>query len=319
MKFNRTYNLVVDVGPYSPVQKAVGTPSTKFSAFQKFAENSVTIEPNFTIEFTIRREMLATAQTASFKIYNLAQATRDVIYKDWFNGAYYTGIEFKAGYLNQFMPVIFNGTVRQAYSKRVSRTNIVTEIEAYDGGFAQANSYSNFNLQPGTNLTDLINRLNQDLVKVAPTPIVGNLPALANQRAIVCVGPTYNIIQKILPVNVNATIDNNQLKVLGINDGFKVNEEIFVISSETGLLDIPERQGNFIACKMLFEPRLTIGQLVWLVSADIPKYNGIYPVQGITHEGIISPSVNGPLVTTVNLFLGPNGEKTLSGGAQGIS
>lgn len=319
MKFNRTYNLVVDVGPYSPIKKEDGTPSTKFSAFTKFAENSVTIEPNYTIEFSIRREMLATAQTANFKIYNLGESTRDVIYKEWFNGGEYAGIEFRAGYLNQFMPVIFNGNIRSAYSKRVGRTNIVTEIDAYSGGFAQANSYSNFNLQPGSSLSDLINRLNQDLVKVAPTPIIGNVPSLVNQRSVVCVGPTYNIIQNILPVNVNATIDNNQLKVLGINDGFKVNEEIFVISSETGLLDIPERQGMFITCKMLFEPRLTIGQLVWLISKDIPRYNGIYPVQGLTHEGIISPAVNGPLTTLVNLYLGPNGEKNLSGGAQGTT
>ncbi len=313
MKFNRTYSLFCEVGPYSKPTTANGSTVPNNQVFQKYATQSVTIDLPFTVEFTIKRENLATAQTANFKIYNLAEKTRDIIYKEWFNGADYAAIQFRAGYKDQFVPLIFNGTVRQAYSSRVGRNNIVTEIEAYDGGFAQSNSFSNFTLSPGALLSDTIIRLNSDLIKTFPTPILGTLPKFVNQRASVFCGPTYSLIQNLLPVGVNATIDNNQLKVLGNNDCFKLNNQIFVISSATGLLDIPMRQGNFIQVKMLFEPRLTIGQQVQLISEDIPIYNNIYPIQGITHEGIISPSVNGPLTTTVNLYLGPNGATTLTG------
>ena len=313
MKFNRTYSLFCEVGPYTKPETANGSTVPNNQVFQRYAQNNVTIKPPYTIEFSIKREILATAQTATFKIYNLAEKTRDVIYKEWFNGADYASIQFRAGYENQFVPLIFNGNVLQAYSQRLGRNNIVTEIHAYDGGFAQANSYSNFTLAAGAKLSDTIIRLNADLVKVFPTPIIGSIPNFVNQRASVYCGPTYNLIQKLLPVGVNATIDNNQLKVLGNSDCFQVNNETFVISSATGLLDIPMRQGNFIQVKMLFEPRLTIGQKVQLISQDIPIYNNIYPVQGITHEGIISPSVNGTLITTVNLYLGPNGETTLTG------
>ena len=313
MKFNRTYSLYCQVGPYSKPATTSGSTVPIDGVFTSFAQNSLTINPPFTVEFSIKREILATAQTANFKIYNLAEKTRDVIYKEWFNGAAYSEIQFRAGYENQFVPLIFNGNVRQAYSTRVGRNNIVTEIEAFDGGFAQANSYSNFTLPAKSTLSDTIIRLNSDLIKTFPTPIIGTVPKFVNQRASVFCGPTYNLLQNLLPSGVNATIDNNQLKVLSNSDSFKVNNQIFVISSATGLLDIPMRQGNFIQVKMLFEPRLTLGQQVQLISEDIPIYNNIYPVQGITHEGIISPSVNGPLTTTVNLYLGPNGATTFSG------
>ena len=109
MKFNRTYSLFCEVGPYTKPETANGSTVPNNQVFQRYAQNSVTIQPPYTIEFSIKREILATAQTATFKIYNLAEKTRDVIYKEWFNGADYASIQFRAGYENQFVPLIFKG------------------------------------------------------------------------------------------------------------------------------------------------------------------------------------------------------------------
>ena len=314
MKLNRIYNLQVQVGPYTKPEKGNTKGASSSQPYVSFATKYVNIKLPFTLEFTVRRENLATAQTANFKIYNLAPKTRDQIYKEWFDGWKYSGIQLSAGYKDNFIPIIFTGTVRQAYTQRTGRTNMVTEIEAYDGGFAQANSYSNIAFSPGASMKEVITRLNSDLIGAYPTPVIGNIPTIINQRASVYTGPTFNLLQKISPVGTNITIDNNQLKVLGNNDGFLVNETIFNINSSTGLLDVPIREGVFIKCKMLFEPRLTIGQIVRLTSEDLPQYNGDYPVQGLVHEGIISDAVNGPCTTTVSLYLGPGGVKYITGG-----
>ena len=304
----------VQVGPYTSPKKGNTQGASTSQPFVSFATKYLNITLPYTIEFTVRRENLATAQTANFKIYNLAPKTRDQIYKEWFDGWKYSGIQLAAGYKDNFVPIIFTGTVMQAYTMRTGRTNMVTEIECLDGGFAQSNSYSNIAFSPGAKLSDVITRLNSDLIGAYPTPVIGNIPNVTNQRASVYTGPTFNLLQKLTPVGANITIDNNQLKVLGNNDGFLVNQTVFDVNSDSGLLDVPVREGVFIKCKMLFEPRLTIGQIVKLTSEDLPQYNGLYPVQGIVHEGIISDAVNGPCTTTVSLYLGPGGLKTITGG-----
>ena len=64
---------------------------------------------------------------------------------------------------------------------------------------------------------------------------------------------------------------------------------------------------------MLFEPRLTLGQIINLQSTTNKQYNGLYKVVGFTHRGTISPAVCGDLRTTVNLFIGQGELSTIQG------
>lgn len=296
MKLHRTYLLTIGIGPYGPPTKTGG------GLFIAETTGTVIVAPPITLEFDVRREFAAAAQTATLKIKNLAPKTRGAIYKDQYATAIYAPVTLQAGYENQFMPTIFQGTIREAQSHREGRVDMVTQIEAFDGGFATANSHSSMVLAPGTPVSDAIGALNGDLVKTSSTPIIGTVPQKLGSRATVLVGPTFALIQKLLPPNVTATIDNNQLKVLADTDALTFGEQTFLVSSATGLLDPPVREGQGIACRMLFEPRISLGQQVQLVSEDNPKFNGTYQVKGVSHQGIISAAEGGAAFTTLLLY-----------------
>ena len=296
MKINRDYILTIGVGPFGPPISTGAGPIAK-------ATRSIVIKPPYTIEFDVRREFSASSQTATIRIENLAQKTRDVIYKDPFSVGLYAEVQLQAGYQNQYLPVIFRGTILWAQSHREAQKNMVTEISAQDGGFAMANSYTSATIGPSQSVTDAISVLNADLFGVSPTPIIGSIPqGPLGLRTTLLVGPTFSLIQNILPLGFSATIDTNQLKVLADTDALNFGSSVFLIEAATGLLDPPVREGFGISCKMLFEPRVTIGQHVQLVSEDNPMFNGDYQVKGVSHNAIISPTKNGPATTSLEIY-----------------
>jgi hypothetical protein len=314
MKFNRDYTCTLGVPPWGPYNSDAGIipgGTNKAPSDFLYAQRKVTIAPPYTVEFDIRREFLASAQSATFKFYNLGETTRDLIYKDRFTTNYYARITFNAGYKGAFLPNIFDGTVYFARSLRLSRTNYVTEVQSQDGSIAYANSYSNLVVPAGYPFKDAIKKLNNNLVGVSDSPIIGTVPSTINQRPLVLCGPTFPLIQKLLPANVSATIDSATLKVLANTDALQYGTSVFQINASTGLLDPPVREGTVLICKILFEPRITIGQKVQLTSLDNSIFNNDYQVVGVSHSGIISPAVGGEAVTTVQLYLGPGGIRTL--------
>lgn len=297
MKFGRDYLLTVETGPYgAPAQPVAGGP------YIAEAQREVTIGPPYEIEFEIDRAFAATSQTASIRVKNLSKDIRNAIYKDHFASGFYARVKLQAGYKNQYLPTIFDGTITEASSRREGRRDIITDIEALDGGFAIGNSYSSIVTAPGTLVADAIRKLNGDLFGVAKTPVIGSLTGVASIRAGVFIGPTFSIIQRLLPPNGAATIDNNQLKVLLDSDALQFGDQIFVVSSATGLLDPPVRADFGIAVRMLFEPRLTVGQQVELRSIDNDKFNGVYQVKGVSHQAIVSETRGGPAVTSLELY-----------------
>lgn len=270
------------------------------------------IGPPYTVEFEIRRAAASSSQTATFRLYNLAKQTRDQIQKDWFNVADIRALQFSAGYQGEALPMLFNGTVKQAQSKR-SGVNIITEIEGFDGAFAMANGYSLRSVMGGTKFSDLLKTLAQDLPGLARSAIVGRFDSTTS-RGSVFAGNTWNYILQLS--EGLAIIDNNQLKVLNQNE--VIQAEIPVITSESGLLESPTRAGAMIKVPILFEPRLVVGQIVELRSTVNPVYNGAYKVMGFVHRGTISPAVDGERRTDVTLWDGIKGEggfRYVDGGA----
>ena len=296
MKLNRDYILTVGVGPYGPPTTAGAGPIAK-------ATKTVVIKPPYTIEFDVKREFAAVSQTATIKIENLGEGIRNAIYKDPFSAGLYAEVQLQAGYQGQYLPTIFRGTILWAQSHREGQKNFVTEISAQDGGFAMATSYTSAQLGPSQSLADALGVLNADLFGVSATPLLGTLPqGPLGLRTTLLVGPTFGLIQKILPIGFSATIDTNQLKVLADTDGIQFGSTVYVIDAATGLLDPPVREGVGISCKMLFEPRITVGQYVVLKSEDNSLFNGGFQVKGVSHAAIISPTKNGPATTTLQIY-----------------
>lgn len=275
MKFGRKYTLSIEVA---------GGQKTE-------------IQLPLTLEFDVRRNSLSSANTASFRIYNLSERTRNLIYFDRYNITEFRAIQLRAGY-DKFTPLIFNGTVRQAYSYREG-VNMITSIECYDGGFGMVNGFTAQTIGIGTSATDVVRSLAASLPGLSAEPIVGAFNTI-NKRGEVLFGNTWQIISQ--KTGGLANIDNGQLKALQNNE--VINGTVTKINSASGLLGSPKRSDALLDFDMLFEPALTIGQVVDLESSTNRIFNGRYKVMGLTHRGTISDAVAGDCTTTVSLWLG---------------
>lgn len=262
----------------------------------------------FTLELNVNRNALCSSNTGNFRVLNLGAPTREKIYKDPYNGMY-RKLVVRAGYDNE-MPIIFKGNVREAKSYRMEgSTNVVTEIDGFDGGWAMANCFTqNVTLPAGTAKSAVLRKLIADLQHTDLGGISPRFNTLCG-RGVPLYGPTIKCLRK--QTQKNFFIDQEKVYCMAENEATEA--PILVISSETGLLGSPKRTQTGIQAEMLFEPRIKVGQLAELISLDQPKFNGTYKVMGFIHYGTISDSVCGKLKTTVTLWLGNNLMKIVLG------
>ena len=291
LKLNRVYELKIEASDQVLPASQVTAENTK----------NVTIKLPFTLEFEITRANLSSAQTATFKIYNLGKKTRDAIQKDSWQWIY-RAIQFRAGYEDpngQMLPLLFNGTVKTAYSYRQG-VDFITEIEAYDSAWAMANGFSTLSLTAGKTASEIVGLLAKNLPGLTGTPIIGNFPTIA-KRGQVFVGNTWTLIQNL--TNQLAVMNNGQLIAMKLNEVFRGG--LPLISEETGLLGIPKRSNAFLECEMIFEPRLTLCQIIELRTILSPQFNRFWKVVGVQHQGMISPSVAGSATSKATLWFTP--------------
>ena len=265
----------------------------------------ITVAPELTVDFHVRRDMMASAQEATFRVYNLNQQTRDKIFKDRntfsrdaSGKAVLRRLRFYAGY-GAFQPLIFDGYVRSATSYR-DKTDFITEIEGYDGGMDMAYGFTTMvDTAPSISRKDAIKLLSRDLPGISGEPVIGEFPAATDtQRGRVYVGNTWELLRTY--TDDKGFIDNGRLIVLQDNEA--IEGEVPVISAASGLLGSPRRGENRMEVPMLFEPRFTLGQVVSLQSETWDAVNRTYRVAGFVHKGTISPAVAGDCRTDVLLY-----------------
>jgi hypothetical protein len=270
--------------------------------------NHVTITHPTTVEFEVTRNNLASANSASFKIYNLSAETRNRIFRDPFAMEDLRAIQFTAGYkdgTDVLLGMIFNGQMRSAISYRQG-TEWITEIEAFDGAFGMANSTISMTVGKGADKIDVIKTLVEAMPGVKG-PVSGNIKETI-KRGVTLMGNAGTIIKEMAAGNFS--IDNGVAYVL--NDNEVIEGDVKIIKSESGLIGVPRRSKNFLEFDMMFEPRLKINQMIKLTSdltAAIgakrvlaPSFNGEYKVIGLTHRGTISGAVCEDAITTVTVL-----------------
>ena len=270
-----------------------GTLSLEVAPNPDGTPNHLTIPQGLTIKFSVVRKALASTQTAQFRVYNLGEVTRESIFKDRYDWTQFRSIQFRAGYTN-FTPLIFNGTIIQAYSEKEGTTDVVTVIDAFDGGFPMTNGFTAITVGSGTTAAEIITQLGSQIPGVTGNPIVGNFP-VANSRGEVLFGNTWGIIQE--KSGYQATIDNGQVKALNQNEALS-STQIPLVSATTGLIGVPKRSGVLVDFDMVFEPRMNLFQLVDLQSRFNPQFNGPHKIIGFEHRGAISQSHSVPNVTS---------------------
>lgn len=275
MKFNRKYRLTIDLNDGS---------------------GAIIVEPPFTIEFNIQRAAMASVNSMSLAIYNLSEKTRSRIFQDRYQIGSYKRITLEAGY-GESLTQVYSGSIFQAHSE-LAGPDIKTNIVSRDGYFDAVSTQSNRSFAAGTTLRGLLSDLTGDFPNLKKGSIGGD--DITFDRPVTVEGNTYETIKKYSRNQV--FIDNERVNVLNPNQ--VIDRPVFLMNADTGLLETPKREDTFLTITTLFEPRITIGQIIELDSLITPIYNGQYKVIGASHGGVISEAVSGTLKSTFNLFLG---------------
>lgn len=257
----------------------------------------------FTIDFDISRDTSSSVNQATFKIYNLNENTRSQLFKDRYSlldygtGTGYRKIIFQAGYGGQ-LTTCFVGAMLQAHSYR-SGTEMVTHIQALDGGYAIANSQINTSFGKGVSVQTVLESLSGSLFDIQQGAVSDTSGTL--NRGIVFNGNAWGFLTETFS-DKEVFIDMQELYILNRNDATKTF--VPLISAETGLLGTPMRESTNLTVDIIFEPRVKVGNIVEIKSTTNPFFNGQFKITGIKHNGTISASVSGTRKTTLILFVG---------------
>jgi hypothetical protein len=273
-KFGRNYKILVQVA----------------------TDEVVTVKMPTTINFTVSRNVMSSANSLSLSIYNLAEKTRSKLFKDRYDTLNYKQIIFLAGYGDQ-LTEIFRGNIFECHSERQG-SDIITRLEAKDGGLDVVNTFSSKSFSANTSKEDLINNLIADF-KVVKKGIFGALSG-ENKRGKSLLGNTYGIIRR--ETNELVYIDLEKINILKNNE--VIIGDMPKITSSNGLLAVPQRQNTYLQADLMFEPRLKLSQLIDIESSIQKQFNGQFKIIGISHSGTISKAVCGQCKTGVQLLIG---------------
>jgi|ERR1035437_7412832 hypothetical protein len=281
-----------------------------------------TFQSPLTLEMGITRAQFQSMSEGEFILYNISAEARSDIYQDWNSQGQYRQVTLRAGYRSwvsvpgapndqgqqtlQSLPLIFQGNITKAASHRQG-PNWVTNIAAWDGGFAVNNSYISTPLEAGTTteqqFTTLIAAMKPHVTLgyIDPTLNVQNLTGVSFDGS-----PWEKITEMARNLYASAFIDLEKVYIVSMANPVipSLTGGLTIITPETGLLDTPEKQQTIVAFPMVFEPRLKVGQLVTLQSIETVN-NGNYPIVGLDHTGMISDAVGGDLRTRVYCYYYP--------------
>jgi hypothetical protein len=270
-KFGRTYRL--------EVQTALGT--------------TLVVEPPFTIQFDVFRNLIVSPNVSTIRVFNLSQNNRNQVRYDVSNYGELRPVVLKAGYVGQTLATIFSGNIAQAWSVREG-TDFVTTIQAHDGGFSFVNGKTDNTFPKNTEFSTVIKTLAGQNLPGVTLGAVGDYPGQLT-RGNAYSGTTSDILTQI--TSNGFFIDNTKAHCLNPNEC--VEGGLPVINSKSGLLGTPVRENLIIHFEMLFEPRLIIAQQVKLESIGDVNFNGFYKIYSLHHKGMISESVCGEAITEV--------------------
>lgn len=259
--------------------------------------NAIIVTPPLTLRFDVNRNTMASANTATFTIINLAEKTRRLIYQDRYDTTTYRQIILEAGYGNN-LATIFKGQIRQAYSKRAG-TEWETTVDCWDA-YGMINGFSSITYAANVDIKQMINKCCSDM-PYTETPIISTTLEKKYNRGIVLFGNSWKLTKTLLPLYYQMYIDNNKPIVTKFQE--YLYTDIPVLNSDMGLLETPRRNDASLEVKILFYPTVSVGQAIALKSLET-IYNSQYKIMGIHHQGVISEAVGGECSTTLSLWLG---------------
>lgn len=215
--------------------------------------------------FDVRRGDLQTPNSARIRVYNVSKQTAQRIERE------FTRLVLQAGYPGNY-GIIFDGTVKQVRRGRESQTDTYLDITAADGDSAYNFAVVNTTLAAGSTAADHVaaacTAMNPYGVSQGYLP---ELPKNPLPRGKVMFGMAREFMR--WTARTTQTVWSIQDgKVIMVPETSYMPGEIPVITSETGMVGLPEQTQNGITIKMLLNPSVKIGRLIQIDNASVQRY-----------------------------------------------
>lgn len=215
--------------------------------------------------FDVRRGDLQTPNSARIRVYNVSQQTAQRVERE------FSRVVLQAGYQGNY-GIIFDGTVKQVRRGRESQTDTYLDITAADGDSAYNFAVVNTTLAAGSTPADHVAAACTAMNPYGVTQ--GYLPELPKNplpRGKVMFGMARDFMR--WTAKTTQTVWSIQdCKVILVPETAYMPGEIPVITSETGMVGLPEQTQNGITIKMLLNPSVKIGRLIQIDNASVQRY-----------------------------------------------
>lgn len=240
------------------------------------ATDVVEIKPPLRIQFEGKKTIISDVNELKLKIYNLNRDKRNKLIKDKAQQSdkeRYLQVILQVGYDD--LVDVFIGNVYEAGSTKVG-PDYITTLVCKDGGFDFRNSFTSKTVGPSVSIVD-------ELLKDMPNTQKGKVTK-ANPRARpkVLVGATSDLIQSNLANDETYFIDNEQLNIIKADE--VIDDFAVEVSSDTGLLNAPQKNETFVIAETLMNPAIKCGGTVKLISSVV-ELNELYRVDTIEFAG----------------------------------
>ncbi|KWH34213.1 hypothetical protein WL99_06355 [Burkholderia cepacia] len=218
------------------------------------------------IVFRVQRGDLQTPNSARIRVYNVsANTARRAQSKE------FTRVVLQAGYEGNY-GIIFDGQIKQVRRGRESQTDTFIDITAADGdsayNFAVVNTTLAAGSTPADHVAAVCTAMSQYGVQQGYLP---ELPWNPLPRGKVMFGMARDFMR--WTARTTQTVWSIQDgKVVMVPETAYMPGEIPVITSATGMVGLPQQTANGIEVKMLLNPSVKIGRLIWLDNASIQQY-----------------------------------------------
>jgi hypothetical protein len=232
--------------------------------------------------FNIRQQDAQSPNEATIRVYNLSDATRQKIQKE------FTRVVLQTGYQGQQSGIIFDGTIKQTRSGRERNTDNFLDILASEGDLPYTFAVVNGTLAPGASQQDQLDLINKALDQYGyqvdgsgANLIGGTLP-----RGKVAFGMALSYLGVLAQSTGSTWVIGQGGKISMIPLTGYLPGEAVVLNSQTGLIGQPESTQEGIQALCLINPKIRVGTRI--------QINNTLINQTISNDKNIVPSYDNP-------------------------
>lgn len=263
-------------------------------SFKKGGQIVQTINPGdgtddqIQIEFSVSKSLSSTANTASIRVWNLAEGTRNALGKE------FDGVEIEGGYIppdgGSNVGTIFAGSIRDGENRPLHRQDgldIVTTIDCGDGDAALRRATIAKTFPAGTPVKDVVDEIYRQFEKegISRGEMKGldGLPPF--KRPYSMCGACDREMDRLGRSNrFYWSIQNETFETLP-GDGYIGG--VVLLTPSTGLIGTPSLTDNGVKADALLNPQIRPGRRVQIESntLDMNSEGGLYRAGNVDFDG----------------------------------